>query len=173
MVAVYAGGPISGAHYNPAVSVAAVLRGVLPARDLVPYLAAQLAGATLAPVAIRVILGRTFAVAPDPAAGTGGVVLAEALWTFVLALVVLHVATAKRSEGNPYFGAAIGATVAVGAVAFGGVSGGAFNPAVGIGPNLVHAALGGGSLAHVWIYVVAPLAGAAAAVPVFRAMDRG
>ena len=94
--------------------------------------------------------------------------LAEVLVTFALALVILNVATAKATEGNSYYGLAIGFTVLAGAYAVGPVSGGAFNPAVGIGPVLVDVLAGDGSMGNLWFYLVGPLAGAVLAVPVFR-----
>ena len=90
------------------------------------------------------------------------------LVTFALALVILNVATAKATEGNSYYGLAIGFTVLAGAYAVGPVSGGAFNPAVGIGPSIVAVLAGDGSMGNLWFYIVGPLAGASLAVPVFR-----
>jgi aquaporin Z len=98
--------------------------------------------------------------------------LAEILVTFALVLVVLHVATTPDTKGNSYFGLAIGFTVAAGAFSVGGVSGGAFNPAVGIGPILVDTLMGSGSIGNLWIYIVAPVLGGLAAVPVFKLQTR-
>ena len=168
MVMVYMGGHVSGAHYNPAVSVALFLRGALDGSQLVPYIAAQILGAWLAAGAVFLITGATFAPAPGADYGTLPVLLAEVLVTFALALVILNVATAKATEGNSYYGLAIGFTVLAGAYAVGPVSGGAFNPAVGIGPVLVDVLAGDGSMGNLWFYLVGPLAGAALAVPVFR-----
>lgn len=167
MVMVYAGGHISGAHYNPAVSLAVFMRGKLKPADVGPYMAAQLLGAVAAALAVRGMTGATFVPAPAADASTIAVLLAEFLFTFALALVVLNTATATETEGNAYFGLAIGFTVAAGAIAAGGLSGGAFNPAVGLGPAVVHV-MNGGSIAHVWIYLLAPLAGGAAAALVFN-----
>jgi aquaporin Z len=171
MVMVYMGGHVSGAHYNPAVTLAVWLRGKLPGRDVLPYWLAQLVGAVLAALASYALTGRTFTPAPGPDAGAGAALLAEALFTFALALVVLNTATSRQTEGNSYFGLAIGFTVAVGAFAAGGISGGAFNPAVGVGPALVSTLLGDGTLAHVWLYLVGPLAGGAAAAVLFRVQN--
>jgi len=166
MVMVYMGGPVSGAHYNPAVSIAVLMRGAMPSSDFLPYVAAQLLGATVAAAVVVVLTGSTFA--PAPSAGPLQAVAAEALVTFALALVVLNVATAESTKGNSYFGLAIGFTVLAGASAVGNFSGGAFNPAVGIGPILVDTLSGGDSIGDVWLYIVGPIAGAVAAVPVFR-----
>ena len=168
MVMVYMGGHISGGHYNPAVSTAAVLRGALPARELLPYVAAQLLGAIAASLAVYFILGKTFAPAPAPDACLVRPLFVEFLYTFALALVVLNAATAPKTAGNSFYGLAIGFTVVVGAVAGGGVSGGAFNPAVGTGPILIDALLGNGSVKHLWIYWLGPIAGGALAAVVFK-----
>jgi aquaporin Z len=168
MVMVYMGGHVSGAHYNPAVSVALFLRGALDGSQLVPYIAAQILGAWLAAGAVLLITGETFAPAPGADYGALPVLLAEVLVTFALALVIMNVATAKATEGNSYYGLAIGFTVLAGAYAVGPVSGGAFNPAVGIGPIMVDVLAGDGSMGNLWFYLVGPLAGAALAVPVFR-----
>lgn len=167
MVLVYMGGHISGAHYNPAISIAIMVRGKLDRRELVPYAMAQVAGAALAALVVAGLTGRFLVVAP--ASGTSAIValLAELLYTFALALVILNVATSPRTEGNSYYGLAIGFTVMAGAFAVGGISGGVFNPAVGTGPILV-ALADGGSLGALWIYWVGPLAGALLAVPVYR-----
>ena len=171
MVMVYMGGHISGGHYNPAVSLAVLLRGKLPGKEFVPYLLAQLAGAVAASLLVYAIMGRTFAPAPAENATALGSLLVEILYTFALCLVVLNVATSEQTKGNSYYGLAIGFTVVVAAFAGGSVSGGAFNPAVGLGPLLVQAALGNGSLAHAWLYLVGPFLGGALAAGVFRIQE--
>ncbi|WP_428938533.1 MIP/aquaporin family protein [Fontivita pretiosa] len=172
MVMVYMGGHISGGHYNPAVSLAAMLRGKLSGIELALYWAAQILGAIVAALMVYGILSKTFAPAPAPAVGIARALLVEFIFTFALALVVLNTATAPRTEGNSYFGLAIGFTIVVGAIAGGGISGGAYNPAVAIGPTLVDTLLGSGTLRDLWIYLVAPLAGGAAAAAVFRFQNR-
>jgi aquaporin Z len=167
MVMVYMGGAVSGAHYNPAVTVAMLLRRKVTSSEAVGYVVAQLAGAVLAALAVYALTGKTFAPAPAPTASMGQILLVEVLFTFALALVILNVATARETEGNSYFGLAIGFTVLAGAFAGGPISGGAFNPAVGLGPALIHAVIGGEPVGHVLYYVVGPLLGAVLAVPVF------
>ena len=167
MVMVYMGGHISGAHYNPAVSIAILIRGKMEGRDLLPYIVAQVMGAVLASLAVLAITGHTFAPAPGADAGLVAVLLSEALFTFALTLVILNVATDDATAGNSYYGLAIGFTVMAGAFAVGGVSGGAFNPAVGTGPILIDTFVGGGSLGGLWIYLVGPVLGAVAAARVF------
>jgi aquaporin Z len=166
MIMVYMGGHISGGHYNPAVTLAVFMRGKLPAKDVVPYWLAQLVGSILATFAVLHILGHGFA--PTPSAGVVPSLLVELLFTFALALVVLNTATDDATAGNSFYGLAIGFTIAVAAAAGGPVSGGAFNPAVGLGPTLV-SLIHGGSLSSVWLYLVGPLAGGALAAVVYKA----
>ena len=168
MVMVYMGGHVSGGHYNPAVTLAVVLRGKLHARDTVPYMVAQILGALSAAAVVYVVLGRTFAPAPGDGASTLGALLIEILYTTALCLVVLHSATAPQTTGNSFYGLAIGFTVTAGAFAGGPISGGAFNPAVGTGPILVAALLGGGSVANLWLYLVGPFIGGALAAILYR-----
>jgi aquaporin Z len=168
MVMVYMGGHISGGHYNPAVSLAAGLAGKLAKRELLPYWLSQLAGAVAAALAVRVILGRTFAPAPGPEASATAALIVEVLFTFALCLVVLNTAMHPKTQGNSYYGLAIGFTVLVGAIAGGSISGGAFNPAVGVGPILVQAVAGEGGFAHLLLYIVGPLVGGFLAAVVFR-----
>jgi aquaporin Z len=173
MIMVYMGGHISGGHYNPAVSLAAAIRGALPVGQLVPYWVVQLLGAVLAALAAHYALGRPFACAPGAGVGAGQALLVEFLFTFALCLVVLNVATAKKTEGNSYYGLAIGFTVVVAAFAGGGISGGAFNPAVGLGPIVVTALTAGGSFANAWLYLVGPLLGGVVAALVFKLQEAG
>jgi aquaporin Z len=101
---------------------------------------------------------------PVAVAGAGKMLIVEFLFTFALAYVVLNVATAKSTEGNSFYGLAIGFTVAAGAFAVGSISGGAFNPAVAIGAMV----MGLFSWSHIWIYLLANFAGGAAAAYAFR-----
>jgi aquaporin Z len=164
MVMIYAGGHVSGAHYNPAVTVAVFLRGRCAAADVVPYWIAQLAGAAAA-AAILLTFGTAKAITLDPNVPAG--FASEFLFTFALAHVVLNVATAKATEGNSYFGLAIGFTVLAGAFSVGHVSGGAFNPAVAVG-GMIMGMLPWGKL---WLYLAAQLLGAGAAALAFRFMN--
>ena len=167
MAMVYMGGHISGAHYNPAVSVAILIRGKMEIRDLVPYVLSQISGAILASLAVMLIVGDTFAPAPAPEAGLVVVLLAEALFTFALSLVVLNVATDDATADNSFYGLAIGFTVMAGTFAVGGILGGVFNPAVGSGSILADALMGDGAFDQLWIYWVGPLLGAVAAAGVY------
>jgi aquaporin Z len=167
MVMVYMGGHISGAHYNPAVSVACAMRKKLPWSEVPPYIAAQLAGAVAAALTVRGVLGQTFIIAPAEGIGATAAIVIEALYTFALALVVLNVATIQKTKGNSFYGLAIGFTIVVGAYAGGPLSGGAFNPGVGFGPILVHSMFADGTLSELWIYIVGPLIGAVGAAGAF------
>lgn len=159
-VIVFAGGHISGGHYNPAVSTAIFLRGRMSAREFGAYVVTQVVAALLAGLVVRVVGGHephaTFA-------GAGRMLIAEFLFTFALAWVVLNVATARGTEGNSFYGLAIGFTVVAGAFAVGGISGAAFNPAIAIGAMVT----GLFKWSNIWIYLVADLLGAAAAAFAF------
>jgi aquaporin Z len=168
MVMVYMGGHVSGGHYNPAVTLAVVLRGKLAGREAGPYMLAQLAGALAAAAIARATAAEGFAPAPGSNASLSAALAVEILYTFALCLVVLQTATAKATHGNSFYGLAIGFTIVVAAAGGGPISGGAFNPAVGVGPILVEAVAGGGSLRHLWLYLVGPFAGGALAATVFR-----
>jgi aquaporin Z len=163
MVMVFAGGHLSGAHYNPAVTLAVTLRGKCSPADVPGYVVAQILGGLaagfLATTQIRV--GYT---AAEPAAlNVVPAFLAELLYTFALCYVVLNVATAKGTSGNSFYGLAIGMTVMVGAFAVGGVSGGAFNPAVAISAAVFKLI----PMSQVWIHLVAELLAATAAGSLF------
>jgi aquaporin Z len=162
MVMIFAGGHISGGHYNPAVTLAVFLRGKCPTADVLPYWGAQLLGAAAAAGVVLFMKG-----GPAPEAATPDVVkalIAEFLFTFALCYVVLNVATAKGTSGNSFYGLAIGFTVLTGAYAVGGISGGAFNPAVAVGITI----MGLSAVVDIWIFLVANLAAGAAAAYVFR-----
>jgi aquaporin Z len=162
---VYAGGHISGAHYNPAVSLAVFLRGRLSVRDLGAYMLAQLvAGAIAAAVAGLVIGSRPETAQEWSGRDLGAAFAVELLLTFALAFVVLNVATSRDHPDNSFYGLAIGATVLAGAVAVGGISGGAFNPAVALGVSVA----GIVSWSMLWMYLVANLVGGALAALAFR-----
>ncbi len=165
MVMVYAGAHISGAHYNPAVTLAIWIRGKCPTRDLLPYWLAQLAAAATAAWVIH-FFKQPGAVAPF-AIGFKAAMLAEFLFTFGLAWVVLNTGTSKGTAGNSFYGLAIGMTVTAGAYAVGGISGAVFNPAVAVGITV----MGLQTWANLWIFLVADLAGAAGAAFAFKLLS--
>jgi aquaporin Z len=166
MVMVYAGGHISGAHYNPAVTTAVFIRGRCDAKDVPFYMIAQVVGGLLAAFIATALIKEATPPAPQDLKVAPSLV-AEFLYTFALAYVVVNVATAKGTAGNSFYGLAIGSTVLVGAFAVGAVSGGAFNPAVAISA----AAFKLIPMGQVWIHLIADFAGGAAAGLVFRALN--
>jgi aquaporin Z len=156
MVMVFAGGHVSGGHYNPAVSTAVLVRGRMLSSEWGPYVVAQALGAIFGALIARVVVGGGHAGA---FAGAGRMLIAEFLFTFALGYVVLNVATARGTAGNSFYGLAIGFTVGAGAFAVGGVSGGAFNPAVALGASV----MGIFKWSNIWIYLLANFMGGAAA----------
>ena len=166
-IMVYAGGRISGAHYNPAVTLAVFIRGKCPAVDVVPYIVAQIAGAALAALVVPFLKPQGKFEIHDH--DLTQLLIAEALFTFALAYVVLCVATADDVQGNSYYGLAIGMTVMVGAFSVGPISGGIFNPAVAVGLGLMKLISWGQS----WAPIAAEFAGAATAALAFRALNSG
>lgn len=167
MVMVFMGGHISGAHYNPAVSLAALIRGALSMADFIPYVVVQVIAAIAAALVGNFITGGSVPIAPGADVGLFSAFLVEVLYTFALALTVLNVATAKGTAGNSYYGLAIGFVVVCAAFAGGGISGGAFNPAVGIGLSVgaLMAGTGGGMM---WLYIAGPLTGGVLAAVAFK-----
>lgn len=133
MVMVYAGGHVSGGHYNPAVSLAAAIRGALPTNQIIPYWISQVLGAVVASGLLNIFVMNP----PYPECceyNPIALILGEFLFTYALCYVVLQTATTKKLEGNSFYGLAIGSTVTVGAFAVGGIfCYGAFNPAVAVG----------------------------------------
>ena len=183
MIMVYMGGHVSGGHYNPAVTLACFLRGACGWIDVIPYWIAQIAGACgaayLASFILPVLDGDAISnfavVAPgaDYTLQTPGPWIVEILFTFALALVVLNTATSLGTKGNSFYGLAIGFTVVVAAFSGGWISGGAFNPAIGIGPNLIRGTVGGepAVLNNIVLYVAGPMIGGALAAVVFKIQE--
>ncbi|OBB66491.1 aquaporin [Mycobacterium sp. 852014-50255_SCH5639931] len=167
MVMVYAGGHISGGHYNPAVTMAALVRSRIGVHDAIGYWIVQLTAGLLA----AVVVGATISASPARAFAPRGdamtsALIVESLFTFALAYVVLNVATSKDHADNSFYGLAIGFTVVVGAVSVGGISGGVFNPAVLLG-GAASGLLGWSTL----IYLVPEVVGGVTAGLVFRALN--
>ena len=162
MVMIFAGGHISGAHYNPAVTLAVLIRGRINIGGALTYWIAQIGGA-LAAWAIATFIFEIEGPGTSAITTTSQGLVAEFLGTFALAYVVLNTATAKGTIGNSFYGLAIGFTVVACAYSFGSFSGGAFNPAVAIGACLMK----GFVWTDMWIYLVGSLVGAALAAWVF------
>ena len=161
MAMAFAGGHRSGGHYNPAVSLAVWMRGSLPTAQLFPYMASQLVGGFVAALVVGMFKTGAHVEAANP--DIIKAILAEVLGTFALCYVVLNTATDKDLAGNSFYGLAIGMTVASMAYAFGGVSGGAFNPAVAVGISQ----MGLSSWSNIWLFLVGNFAGAALAAVTF------
>lgn len=165
MIMVYAGGHISGGHYNPAVTLAVWLRGRCAGKDVPGYMIAQVIGGIIAALIVLYLKSGSHIEAsvllPFPA------LIVEFLFTFALCYVVLNVATSKNTQGNSYYGLAIGFTVTVGAYSVGPISGAAFNPAVAIGVTV----MGVSFVKNIWIFLVANLIGGAIAAIAFNALN--
>ena len=165
MVMIYAGGHISGAHYNPAVTVSVYLRGACDKDDVLPYIASQIVAAVSAALIVeRLLSSKT----PDPTPemfelGTEAVV-AELLFTFALAYVILNVATTESTSDNGYYGAAIALVVLAGAMTVGSISLGSFNPAV----TSALIVSGKVSLADSWMHFAPQFIGAVLATYVYK-----
>ncbi len=162
MIMVYAGGHISGAHYNPAVTLAVFMRGKCEAKDVAPYIISQVLGAVAGASLAGFMKGSPIVSAASP--DVIRALIAEFTWTFALVYVVLNTATAKGTAGNGFYGLAIGFTVVAGAYTMGGISGGAFNPAVAVGISI----MGLSAWTNIWIFLVANFGGAALAATIFK-----
>lgn len=162
MVMIYTFGDLSGAHLNPAVSIAFTAAGRFSPRDLTPYLLVQVAGALAASTTLRLLfpanatLGSTL-----PSGSIGQSVTMEFLLALILMTVILNVSHGAKEKGITA-GIAVGATIGLEALVAGPVCGASMNPARSLAPALVS-----GHPDHLWIYLVAPIAGALAAVPLF------
>jgi aquaporin Z len=171
MVMVYAGGHLSGGHYNPAVTLAALVRRRITPRDATGYWLAQFGASLVAAVLVRTVIDPTQVNKTATLTLTGASMLAaftvELLFTFALCYVVLNVATSKDHPDNSFYGLAIGFTVVAGAIAAGAISGGAFNPAV----TLSAAMMGMFAWPTLWVYLVAQVVAGAGAGAVFRALN--
>jgi aquaporin Z len=165
MVMVFAGGHVSGAHYNPAVTLGVTLRGKCSASDAVGYIIAQILGAVAAALVVGYLKPDAVVTAATPDVAKS--LVAEFLFTFALVYVVLNVATAKGTANNSFYGLAIGSTVTAGAYAVGNISGGAFNPAVAVGITV----MGLSAAANIWIFLAANFAAAVVAALVFKTIN--
>ena len=162
MVMIYAGGHISGAHYNPAVTVSIYLRGACEKDEVLPYIASQVIAAVSAAIVVENLL-RPNEVVSGFELGTDAIV-AELLFTFALAYVILNVATTESTSGNGYFGAAIALVVLAGAITVGSISLASFNPAV-TSALIVSGKL---TLADSWMHFVPQFVGAVLATYVYK-----
>ena len=164
MVMIFAGGHISGAHYNPAVTLAVLIRGKVTTQDAIAYMVVQIIAAIVAALIAKWYMGDMGVATMDLSGKVLKAFIGELIGTFALAYVVLNVATSKGTTGNSFYGLAIGFTVFAMASAFGSISGGAFNPAVAVGATVVEAF----ALKNIWIYLVACFRGGFLAALVFK-----
>jgi aquaporin Z len=167
MVMVFAGGHVSGAHYNPAVTLAVLLRGRITLNEALIYMGSQLIGAAVAALIAGWFLGFPETPVLELDNRVIKALAAEILGTFALAYVVLNVATAKGTIGNSFYGLAIGFTVFAMATGLGKISGGAFNPAVAVGLTVLKIF----ALKNIWIYVIGCFGGTALAALVFKMIN--
>jgi aquaporin Z len=171
MVMIYAGGHLSGGHYNPAVTLAVLVRRRIGLRDAAGYWIVQFGAGLLAAVLVRAVVDPAQVASTATMTLSGRTLLAafvvELLFTFALCYVVLNVATSKHHPDNSFYGLAIGFTVVAGAFAVGAISGGAFNPAVSLGA----AVMGIFAWPTLWVYLVAQVIAGAAAGTTFLALN--
>ena len=166
MVMVYAGGHISGGHYNPAVTLAVWMRGKCKAKDVPFYMLAQVIGAALAALLVLWVKKGSLIVAAEPSFKAA--LAMELIFTFALAFVVLNVATSKKTAGNSYYGLAIGFTLMAAAYAIGNISGCAINPAVAVGLTI----MGLSKLGNLWLFIVGNFAGGALAAIIYKLVNQ-
>lgn len=162
-VMIYATGHISGAHFNPAVTLAFAHVGKFEKKQIIPYILSQLLGGLSASTLLRILFGNVSnlgSTLPTLPTGSNLVLVSfvfELIFTFLLMFVIMGVATDSRAEGS-FAGLAIGLTVFLGATVAGPISGGSLNPARSIAPALLS-----GNLQYLWLYILAPILGATCA----------
>jgi MIP family channel proteins len=163
MVMVYATGHISGAHFNPAVTVAFAAVGRFPWSQVPAYIAAQFAAALVASAALSALLGQVAGLgATAPSGALAQTFILEVIISFFLMFVITAVATDSRAVGA-MAGLAIGGTVALAALFAGPISGASMNPARSLGPALIS-----GQTAHLWLYLTAPVLGTVSGAWIYR-----
>lgn len=161
MTLIYSLGNISGAHFNPAVTIGFFAAGRLKSRLLLTYISSQLTGAVLGAALLRVLFsGHPDLGATSPSVSIYQALIIEIVLTFLLMFVILNVSTGHMEKGI-MAGVAIGGTIALAALVAGPLTGASMNPARSIGPALISF-----KLEYIWLYIAGPVAGAAAAAPV-------
>ena len=163
MAMIYALGDVSGAHMNPAVTIAFTIAGRFKLKEVIPYVVSQVIGAMIATGTLRYLfpsselLGTTLPAGPEMQS-----FILEFIMTFFLMLVIINVATGSKEQGM-FAGIAIGGTITLDALFGGQITGAGLNPARSFAPALIS-----GHMEHLWLYILAPIAGAAFAIPVFK-----
>jgi aquaporin Z len=166
MSMIYAFGDISGAHLNPAVSIAFTVAGRFPARELMPFILSQLTGAVLASLTLKLLFpANQFLGATIPAGSDMQSFILEFILTFFLMLVIINVAKGSKEQGM-FAGIAIGSMVALEAMFAGPVCGASMNPARSFAPAVIS-----GHTEHLWIYLAATTLGAVSAIPVWKLLS--
>ena len=160
---VYMGGYISGANYNPAVTLALLILKKIDSETALRYMAAQFFGGFAGAIVSFIITNQYFVPQKSADISTLPALIVEILFTFLLVSVVLHVAVSSKTKNNDYYGLAIGLTVIAIAFAGGPISGGVFNPAVGLGPILFDFASISGNMENLLLYLIGPFTGGALA----------
>ena len=162
MVMIYVLGPVSGAHLNPAVTIAFAVARKFPVKEILPYMISQVAGAMSASLVLHYLFpANQFLGSTLPAGEEMQSFILEVILTFFLMLVIIQVATGSKEQGM-FAGLAIGSTVLLEAMFAGPICGASMNPARSLSPAVVS-----GHLEHLWIYIVAPVSGAILAVVVW------
>lgn len=168
MVLVYCGAHISGAHYNPAVTLAMLLQKEISPLDSIKYFLSQTLGSTLAALSIY-LMNTNMQVQPVLGDSIYPIFFSEIIFTFMLVFVILNVATHPNLKGNSFYGLAIGLTVMTGIFSVGPISGAVFNPAVSLGPSIIDMVTDNGvSHYFLWYYLVFPFIGSVLAVLSFK-----
>lgn len=165
---VYMGGYISGAHYNPAVTLALLINKKITTPLALRYMLTQFGAGIAAAAVYLAIHGEKFVPKLAKHVSISSALLIEILFTFLLASVVLHVAATDKTKGNNYYGIAIGFTILAAALVGGPISGGAFNPAVGVSPLLFDINHLNSNIVNILIYLIGPFLGGIVAGFVYR-----
>ena len=168
IVLVYCGAHISGAHYNPVVTLAMLIQKEISVTDSFKYFFSQILGSTLASLTIY-LMNTNMQVQPVLGDSIYPIFFSEIIFTFLLVFVILNVATHPNLKGNSFYGIAIGLTVMVGIFSVGPISGAVFNPAVSLGPSIIDAITSEGvSHYFTWYYIIFPFIGSILAVLGFK-----
>jgi aquaporin Z len=163
MSMIYTFGDISGAHLNPAVSIAFTVAKKFPVKELFPFIISQFAGALLASLTLKFLFpSNQFLGATIPAGSDAQSFILEFILTFFLMLVIISVAKGSKEQGM-FAGLAIGSVVALEAMFAGPICGASMNPARSLAPAVIS-----GHLEHLWIYLTATIIGAVSAIPVWK-----